>query len=51
MGGNIFFNLAGRAYNVRDPGIETYKTDRRHITEILLKVALNTISQTNKSNI
>jgi hypothetical protein len=26
----------------------TNKTDRHHITEILLKVALNTIKQTNK---
>jgi hypothetical protein len=28
----------------------TNKTDRHDITEILLKVALNTIKQTNKSN-
>jgi hypothetical protein len=27
----------------------TKKTDRHHVTEILLKVALNTIKQTNKS--
>jgi hypothetical protein len=29
----------------------TNKTDRHDITEILLKVALNTIKQTNKSNL
>jgi hypothetical protein len=29
---------------------ENYKTDRHDITEILLKVALNTIKQTNKQN-
>jgi hypothetical protein len=30
---------------------ESIKTDRRDITEILLKVALNTIKQTNKKYI
>jgi hypothetical protein len=35
-----------------DPPVSsTNKTDRRNITEILLKVALNTIKQTNKHHI
>jgi hypothetical protein len=32
------------------PVSSTNKTDRHDITEILLKVALNTIKQTNKQN-
>jgi hypothetical protein len=31
-------------------GSSTYKTDRHDITEILLKVPLNTIKQTNKQS-
>jgi hypothetical protein len=33
------------------PVSSTNKTDRHDITEILLKVALNTIKHTNKTNI
>ena len=39
---------AGRCYSPCTPVSSTNKTDRHDITEILLKVALNTIKQTNK---
>ena len=36
---------------LRDPPVSfTNKTDRHHIADILLKVALNTIKQTNKKH-
>jgi hypothetical protein len=37
----------GRRFSLGTPVSSTNKTDRRDITEILLKVALNTIKQTN----
>jgi hypothetical protein len=36
-------------FSLGPPVYSTNKTDRHDITEILLKVALNTIKQTNKS--
>jgi hypothetical protein len=36
----------GRCFSPGGPVSSTYKTDRHDITEILLKVALNTIKQT-----
>jgi hypothetical protein len=38
----------GRWFSPGPPFSSTYKTDSQDITEILLKVALNTIKQTNK---
>jgi hypothetical protein len=38
----------GRWFSPGSPVSSINKTDRRNITEILLKVALNTIKQTNK---
>jgi hypothetical protein len=38
---------AGRWFSPGTPDTSTNKTDRHDITEILLKVALNTISLTN----
>jgi hypothetical protein len=38
----------GRWFSPGPPVSSTNKTDRHDITEILLKVALNTIKQTNK---
>jgi hypothetical protein len=39
--------MAGRWFSPGSPASSTNKTDRHDITEILLKVALNTINQTN----
>jgi hypothetical protein len=39
-----------RWFSPGPPVSSTNKTDRHDITEILLKVALNTIKQTNKQN-
>ena len=39
---------AGRWFSTRPPVSSTNKTDRHEIDEILFKVALNTIKQTNK---
>ena len=39
---------AGRWFSLGTPVSSTNKTDRHDITEILLKVALNTIKQINK---
>ena len=41
----------GRWFSPSAPVSSTYKTDRHDITEIVLKVALNIIKQTNKNNI
>ena len=41
----------GRWFSPGPPVSSTDKTDRHHITEILLKVALNTIKQSNKHNL
>ena len=38
----------GRLFSANPPVSSTNKTDRHDITEILLKMALNTINQTNK---
>jgi hypothetical protein len=38
--------MAGRWFSPGSPVSSTNKTDRHDITEILLKVALNTIKQT-----
>jgi hypothetical protein len=43
--------VTGRWFSLGSPVSSTYKTDRHDITEILLKVALNTIDQTNKQTI
>jgi hypothetical protein len=43
--------VTGRWFSPGPPVSSTNKTDRHDITEILLKVALNTIKQTNKNNI
>jgi hypothetical protein len=40
--------MIGRWFSLGPPVSSTNKTDRHDITEILLKVALNTIKQTNK---
>jgi hypothetical protein len=40
--------VAGQWFSAGTPVFSTNKTDRDDITEILLKVALNTIKQTNK---
>jgi hypothetical protein len=42
------FSLGGVAVVICPPVSATNKTDRHDIAEILLKVALNTIKQTNK---
>jgi hypothetical protein len=41
----------GRWFSQSAPVSSTYKIDRHDITEIVLKVALNVIKQTNKNNI
>ena len=41
----------GRWFSLGHPVSSTNKTDRHNITEILLKVAFNTIKQTNKQQI
>jgi len=41
----------GRWFSPGPPVFSTNKTDRHDITEILLKVVLNTINQTNKQKI
>jgi hypothetical protein len=43
--------VTSRWFSPGSPVSSTYKTDRHDITEILLKVALNTIDQTNKQTI
>ena len=43
--------VTGRWFSPGSPVSSTYKTDRHDIPEILLKVALNTIDQTNKQTI
>ena len=40
--------VTGRWFSPGPPVSSTYKTDRYNITEILLKVAFNTIAQSNK---
>jgi hypothetical protein len=42
--------VTGRWFTPGPPVSSTNKTDRHDITKILLKVALNTIKQTNKQN-
>jgi hypothetical protein len=42
---------AGRWFSPSPPISSTNKTDHHDITEILLKVALNTIKQTNKKTL
>jgi hypothetical protein len=42
--------VTGRWFSPGPPVSYTNKTDHHDITEILLKVALNTIKQTNKHN-
>jgi hypothetical protein len=42
--------VEGLWFSPGTPVTPTNKTDRHDITEILLKVALNTIKQTNKHN-
>ena len=42
--------MTGRRFSQGPPVSSTNKTDRHDITEILLKMALNTIKQTNKDN-
>jgi hypothetical protein len=46
-----FFFLTGQWFSPGPPVSSTNKTDCHDITEILLKVALNTIKQTNKPKI
>jgi hypothetical protein len=41
--------VAGQRFSPGIPVSSTNKTDRHDITEIVLKVALNTIKQTNKN--
>ena len=41
----------GRWFSLGPPVSSTNKTDRHDLTEILLKVTLNTIKQTNKQNL
>jgi hypothetical protein len=43
--------VTGRWFTPGDPVSFTNKTDRPDISEVLLKVALNTIKQTNKHNL
>jgi hypothetical protein len=43
--------VTGQWFSLGLPVSSTIKTDSHYITEILLKVALNTIKQTNKYNI
>jgi hypothetical protein len=43
--------VTGQWFSLGTPISSTNKTDRRDITEILLKVALNTIKQTQKQTI
>jgi hypothetical protein len=43
--------MTGRWFSPGTPVSSTNKTDHHYITEILLKVALNTINQTNKQKI
>jgi hypothetical protein len=47
---NIMWLVTGRWFSLGPPVSSTNKTDRHDITEILLKVALNTIKQTNSQN-
>jgi hypothetical protein len=42
--------VAGQWFSPCSPVSSINKTDRHEIAEILLKVALNTIKQTNKQN-
>jgi hypothetical protein len=42
--------VTGQWFSLGPPVSSTNKTDRHDITEILLKVALNTIKQTNSQN-
>jgi hypothetical protein len=43
--------VTGRWFSPGTPVSSTNKTDRHDITEILLKVVLNTIKQTNKQHL
>jgi hypothetical protein len=47
----VFNATLGRLFSPGPPVSSTNKTDRYDITEILLKVALNTIKQPNKQTI